>query len=529
MLAFTAHIPCVLTRSSAKSTDSISSRHALTKSTLLTRLPTAYSRVSVGVPPTCVVKSNTVKEYEDADDDDETFGQGTQLGMRVPNLTDEQQAYLDAAKTNKEFMERMQSLAKRMEQDHLIQNQRSGKQTADDYLDNLPNMKMHRSPSTTPSRDPVVIKAEDIVPSIQNKINKQEEKAEDNIQVIEEEIKRINEEIAKAEKEKEQQNIVNDNEQDDTSLESIEEEMQRINQQLVEAASLSNEEDEEEKDVNKDEKTKMRIAQFEQVQKQLQKEIRDANMEPDLEDFDSKAEEIKNQNMESSTVEREIAYLETHLEKLQRDSESDGDEEKLEEEESNTSTSSTTTNMTPSTEEDTQVQVQEENSSKESEGVSIDGLENTAGELDADEKRAAFEALRRQVMMVRGEDMPPIDNEFADPLNVTLPSKRDGPPSYQHDDYGFNNSGDDLLSKRPTREVPSMNQLVTSEDDEGGDIPTGDESEYDSFADQSLDKKLLVEELEMEMKTYTEESRKLLRNHESRMGILLGRLMTLED
>lgn len=470
----------------------------------------------------CVMQSQAEPQSTNDDDDDEAFGMAPVYGMHMPDLSKEDKEYVDAATSNEDFMQRMTSVARRMEQQRLIHNARTGKQTSDSYIESLAKVKMHRSEippkpaSTPPTSKPT--------PSSTIDMGASDDVERDDISDIEAQIARINQDLVNAMTDadlKTGSGIASDIEDDDYS----------------------------EKQLSKD------SAVVDRVQREIREDL--AGKEPDYTALRDKSEAIADlDNLDeggggADMVNRQIAYLESHLAKLKKDAETDGDAEKMEKQSGSTSSGvvneadSTTSgdeslekirtealSMIEKVEEHVRMPDFKQGSGSSGSGPSstspaadsvsqtqesaggprFDGLEDTPGGMSADEKRAAFEALRRQAMEQRqGTAAAAGGNDFADPYNVTLPDKKNRRVTFDDNDFDFDDEGRVDLG---------------SGADSDGDEPSGDEEEYNKMGEvTSVDRRLLIEEIEMEMKSYTEQARSLLRNHESRMSVLLSRLM----
>lgn len=456
---------------------------------------------------------------DDDDDDDEAFGMAPAYGMHMPDLSKEDQEYVDAATSNEDFMQRMTAVVRRIEQQRLIHNARTGKQTPDSYIDSLAKVKMHRSetppkPASTPttSRPPPSTvdtgSSDDVEP--------------DDISDIEAQIARINQDLVKAMTDADLNTgsgIASDIEDDDYSAE-----------QLAEDSAV-----------------------VERVQSEIREDL--ADKEPDYTALRDKSEAIAElDNLDEGAggadmVDRQITYLESHLAKLKKDAETDGDAEKVGEDSGSTSSDVVNDADTTTSDDESLETVRAEalsmmkkveehvrmpgftegsgssvsgpsSSSPAADGVTqtqgsaggprFDGLEDTPGEMSADEKRAAFEALRRQAMEQK-QGAAGAGSDFGDPYNVTLPNKKNRRVTFDDNDFDFDDEG--------------RIDVGSGADSDGGE-PSGDEEEYNKMGEvTSMDRRLLIEEIEMEMKSYTEQARSLLRNHESRMSVLLSRLM----
>lgn len=468
----------------------------------------------------CVMQSQAKSQStNDDDDDDEAFGMAPAYGMYAPNLSKEDQEYVDAATSNEDFMQRMTSVARRMEQQRLIHNARTGKQTSDTYIESLAKVKMHRSetPAKPASTPPASSKPP---PSSSVDTGSSDNVEADSISDIEAQIARINQDLVKA----------------------------MTDADLSTGSGIAS-------DIEDDDYSAEQLAKDSAVVERVQNEIREdlAGKEPDYTALRDKSEAIADlDNVDEGAggadmVDRQIAYLESHLAKLKKDAETDGDVEKMGEKSGSTSSgvvndADTTTSddeslekvraeallMIEKVEEHVRMPDSKEGSSSSvsgppgadsvsktqgsAGGPRFDGLEDTPGEMSAEEKRAAFEALRRQAMEQRqGIATAPAGSDFADPYNVTLPDKKNRRVTFDDNDFDFDDEG---------------RVEVGSGVDADADEPSGDDEEYNKMGEvTSVDRRLLIEEIEMEMKSYTEQARSLLRNHESRMSVLLSRLM----
>lgn len=405
------------------------------------------------------------------EDDDESFGSESSFGVRLPNMPEKEREYLNAATSDKDFIERMRTVARRMDQQESINRARSGRQSADDYIESLSRVSLHTSkspqkyaPSQTNSVTPPVISTSS--PPLSSLTSPFAERDES---VLEQE-----------------------------SVEDIEARIQQLNSDLMNAVNTEerpqNSDSVVERDDYRSEDLTESAAELNALQEKIRTEIRDRAPDPSSIPSPSAgpSSEPVPRYENSNVVDKQIAYLESYLEKLQLEAQAedgtneDGGNEYYEDSE-----------RTEKAREEALSLMEEVNKratqmpDEESSQIQFKGLEDSPGGMTAEEKQAAFESLRKRALMQR----EPL-GEFSDPYNVTLPEKKNDAPNL-----------------------------------DDGDVPTGDESEYDSFAPSAMDRKLLIEEIRMEMKSYTDETRRQLRNHESRMNTLLTRLIatTLDE
>lgn len=440
-----------------------------------------------------------------ADDDSEYFGRSPAYGMRLPNLSKQDQAYLDQAKSEKDFMKRMTQIAHRLDQERKSEGVRSKRQSSEEYIEGLKKLSMEKEElhRAMADDDNVVEESPSVIPtppspppySPSSSSTTPPEPVEDT---------------------------TND---DAGNMEDIEARIAALNKQLMDAVGDDTDFDKDGK-MNSDEvieeysedQLSDGARQIEALQKQIHDQL---GGEPPKMSAPLKAEapaaqtQTDNDNNTSedepspagnaNVVDRQIEYLEHYVSRLKREVIEEGDEEKLVPGEG-PAASEVQDEATLEAQKEARSLMEKLNDKmtnigggQEADGgigAEIGGWENTPGEMSAEEKRAAFEALRQQA--IQGKQM---SDEFSDPFNVTLPEKKDS----------AGGGGDEVGN-------------IDLDFDGDGDVPMGDASEYDSFGPVAGGKKILVEEVEMEMKSYLGEAKRLLRNHESRMNLLLTRL-----
>lgn len=479
------------------------------------------------------------------DDDDESFG-GEQpiYGMRLPNLSPEDREYLDSASSNKEFMRRMVEIAHHMDQRRHIDTLASGRQTPDQYVEGLSSLakedtKKDQSPpqptrvppppplqtapqftNSKPSPAPHTESAsvEDIDAQIaelnrqlveanetganstnQSKIDDGETGSLDDLESHIERLNRnveqvVNDPDEKAETTGSLRAFQAEDNQDDLAEEEVEKRMEDIRRKLAEAAEKGTtvmSDSMEPAPPMTAEELKENFKQSEALRQKIRAEM-GADREVPSNDNDK--------DDRTSSLERQIAAVQKEMEKLQLEEEdedpqgnmrddlsADWDEDDLPAQ-SHDAVKSKASKLLEELERKKTVSYDDDAYGAETVEPRYEGLENTPGEMSADEKKRAFELLRKQVMEQNNEHIP------GDPYNTVLPEKR---------------------------ERPIERELV----DEEGDVPSGDEEEFDSFGPIAGDRKQLVEELEEETKKYIAESRRLLQEHEVKVNVLLSRLM----
>lgn len=481
------------------------------------------------------------------DDDDETFGGENQpvYGMRLPNLSPEDEKYLESAASDKEFMRRMVEIAHRMDQRRQVDTLTSGRQTPDQYVEGLggkakEDTRMDQSPPQPTNIPPPPIQS---VPQFSNSNSSPAPHAEStSVENIDSQIAELNRQLLDAsdpkmgpnnqsetdEREtndigdleaqiellnKNMEQIVSDPDEgvtntdventvedvggpDNLSEEDIEERMKDIRRKLAEASAQGTGVISNATKPTSPMTTEERNEKFDQADA-LRRKIRTEMGADDEQPSDDTMKDDR-----ASSLERQIAAVQKEMEKLKM--EEDDDEESQgnigddlsgdwDDDDDVSSHSDDDVQLKGSRllqelERKKTVNHDGDANDTEMDEPRYEGLEDTPGQMSADEKKKAFEMLRKQVMGQNTERL------YDDPYNTVLPEKR---------------------------ELPTENE----EDDDDGDVPSGDEEEFDSFGPIAGDRKQLVEELEEETKKYITESRRLLQEHEVKMNVLLSRLM----
>lgn len=431
--------------------------------------PTLRTRSRRATHPTCKAAAPNVNDDNDPD--------AQVYGMRLPELSEEDRAFLDKAESDEDFMRRMQRLAHKMDQDRKREGEHEGRQSAEGYLDSLGEARREgrapfpvagsksaakdavaKSVGRPPAQERVDAPPKDAgtprsIEDIEAEMDKLESKLSDAFEVS----SRLEENVASP----------------------------KITEPVEKAASLSPD-------------------AFARTQEQTEKESggEETTLAATVAAEAAAAAGARGRpgGGDSGVVDKQINFLESYLTKLEEEARVEGDAEKLKEDSNDAADDG---QLIPPTPDVTAVmdalnRKVKQNSAfdKHSGGEDVDksgesrvtGLEDTPGGMSAEEKMAAFRAIQQQAMAAKQGG-----NEFADPYNVELPLHKDG-------------SGNVDLSQ--------------------GEMPTEDAADYDSFGEET-NKKLLVEEIEMEMKSYTKESKRLLQNHDSRMNLLLTRLMAM--
>lgn len=437
--------------------------------------------------------SSSSSSSGNSEDDDEVFGANQVYGMQMPNLSAEDREYLNEATSDQDFMRRMQRIARRMDQQRKRESDLSKRQTADDYIESLSRVSKRDVNPQPPSlqtesrRSPRAPLSPPAVSSPTSMSSSSSTSSPSSMPSQPPMYSAPQAESAPVPGEE--------------SIEDVEVRIAKINQELVSAMGSDEQvqtptNSKEIKEYSPSELAEG-VAQVEALQKKMQEEIGDKA--PDASSISALSSRMKKpstQDEDAGVVDKQIAYLEGYLANLKREAEAEAiaaalAQKEEEEEEKNIeddpqAVEAARNKALEMIEKVNKHAIQVRDEPELSKGPTYEGLENTPGEMSAGEKKAAFEELRRRAMQQREPS-----TQFSDPFNVTLPDKRENKVSFDND----------------------------------GDVPTGDESEFDSFDGVSMDKKLLIEEIEMEMKSYTEEAHRLLRNHESRMNTLLSRLM----
>lgn len=480
------------------------------------------------------------------DDDDESFGGENEpvYGMRLPNLSSEDKKYLDSAASDKEFMRRMVEIAHRMDQRRHVDTLTSGRQTPDQYVEGLSgkakqDSTKNQSPPRPTNTPPPPIQS---VPKFSNsnaspaphtesasvedidsqiaELNRQlldasdpergsnnqtgtDERETNDISDLEAQVELLNENIEQIVSDSGEgttnvdakDTVEDDSGPDNLSDEDLEERMKDIRRKLAEASSQGTGVISNASKPSPPMTTEERNEKFDQADS-LRRKIR-----AEMGAVDERPSDDTMKDDRASSLERQIAAVQKEMEKLKM--EEDDDEESQGNIGDDLSGDWDDDDISSHSGEDVQLKgsrlLQELERKKtvshdgDANDTEIDepryeGLEDTPGQMSADEKKKAFEMLRKQVM---GENT---ERFYDDPYNTVLPEKR---------------------------ELPAEDE----EGDEEGDVPSGDEEEFDSFGPIAGDRKQLVEELEVETKKYITESRRLLQEHEVKMNVLLSRLM----
>lgn len=497
------------------------------------------------------------------DDDDETFGGEYKqaYGMRLPNLSPEDKEYLDAATSDKDFMRRMVEIAHRMDQRRHVDTLTSGRQTPDQYVEGLtgvakeraeqkqsPSQSAHISPLPPPSPPPPPPSASQF--SAQ-KASPAPHVESDSVEDIDAQIAELNRQLVEANDfdvvsaddtaddtagEFDSNHLVNDN------LDDLEVQIQRLNENIKQVindsdakSSASADDDSIDAGNHWDDVTQETDSQkrLEKIQKKLADAVEKGAGVPftptepapsmsaedrkkSFDESDALRRKIRkemgadddsddmNTDDRTSSLERQIAAVQREMEKLKMEDDAEevtreylkddlsGDwDESADYEKSDSDVKLKASRLLAELERKKSVDSTSDPVDAKPEEPRYEGLENTPGQMSAEEKMKAFEMLRKQVMGGNKERL------YDDPYNTVLPEKRE-------------------------RSVESRDEM---DEDEGGDEPTGDEDEFDSFGPIAGDAKQLVEELEGETKKYITESRRLLQEHEVKMNVLLSRLM----
>lgn len=466
------------------------------------------------------------KESPDPRDDDGWITHSPSNKFHIPNLPEHERAYLDAHTSDLDFSRRLQQIANRMDQERRAESARVGRQSPDDYIANLnkTTSEQHVKPAAQPSSTPPP------QPQATQKIDNMGDASIDN---VDSKIAELNRELLHASSASSTAPASSATappppapalETDGAEVGDVDARIADLNHRLEEAMSASGgkmpSEPEPTGPLSPDE-LMAGVAEAEALRDRIRLEMNSA-VQPG-------AGVELGTNTEAANMDEKIAGLEQTLSNLRGGSSketpvgdiADVDDKIAGLEETLSKLQGGSTDATASDDEEMaevmkkaqmlMEQLTEQSSVDNGDsGPAFKGLENTPGELSAEEKQEAFEALRRRAMESRGGaavgggEM----EDFNDPYNVTLPERRQGPAG-----------GLEVGDLRETDKEAVM------EEKGEGDVPTGDESEYDLFGPSVADKKLLVEEMEMEMKSYTEEAKRLSSKHASRMSLLITRLM----
>lgn len=447
------------------------------------------------------------QRYDDSINDDTSMGDKSEIyGFKMPNVTPEEQEYLDQATSNEDFMRRMVRIARQMDQ----RRQQEGlkyRQSADNYMDTLSEMgreaaRRRADPSAVPESmetvevqrakpepfaskpvEPGPVELEPVEAGTSNAAEIDEPVVEEfnpeNIDIVARLQKmhesRMKEAIEKA-------GLDDEEEEEEVSLEEGARRIAELQRQIREEIGLGS--------------PSNVVEEIQEPEVEMEKPEQPPAVET-IEDMETGSPE---QNENPSTVDKQIQFLEHYLEKLEREANEEkgsldeedevDDSEQLRKSEIGEQYQATMRELEEHVTFPTKDK-QDEDSEQEEGFV---GLENTAGEMSAEEKIEAFAEIRRQAMAARGQEMP---SGMGDPFNVTLPEQRE----------------------------PDQSQFGRLDD---GDEPSPDsEAEYDAMGAEVGGKGLLLEEIAMEIQAYVKQSRNLLKKHETRMDVLLARLKTL--
>lgn len=392
------------------------------------RTPCVLSTVSL-------TASSSRSDEAQYDDDDATMGeQGPVYGMTIPELTESDKDYLDGSSSNEDFMKRMTEIARRIDRERKIALRKANTQDAEKYLESL-------SRPSAPIIDggPPRVNAGDQYMANLSKTPRKSRVIESPSLPVER---------GNLSMEPGPVGNFNDPVRPET-LESVEDRISKLQDELESVG--------EGIDAN---------ATFEdavELQEAIRKDMGFEGPQP-------------TQGPEPKTIDKQIDFLESYLEKLKQ-------EEEEEEEEENLSGSEDDKNKELLGAESVENEIElTARKLEEKFTPQFEGLQDTPGGMTAAEKMAAFDQLRRQAKNLKAQEP-----NMLDPYNITLPS-------------GKNDDG----------EEPSPDS----------------EQEYDQLGG-AMNKKLLVEEVEAEIARYTTEAKKLLHKHDARMQVLLARLRAL--
>lgn len=479
--------------------------------------------------------SNFSPNDEMDDDDDDSLGSvpdTSDLGMKAPSLTPSEKIYLDGARDTKEYVTRMTDIARKKAKERERLHIEKPRQTPDDYIESLArriedpvqgnyggpridateeymenlgrmyrqNQGIEDSPLPEDRRTRTAPAGPVVDPSLVAKPDDSATELENKIRAVEQEISQVSQSTSKSKEE-------------DISADV----MAKLNEMASLRESEATADDEEDALEMTLEEGARRIAE---LQRQIREEagFQDESFsepEPEPEpprmihsnevESDSVSEPTADANSlrqshvgkDPGTVDKQIEFLQGYLSRLEREAAEDpvADEEE--------STSDATKFVAAEELQATISTLAEEVSKMPSERTAFEGIENSPGEMTAEDKIAIFEELRRRAASEQKQS-----TEFADPFNVTLPERK----SESSDPLNFT--------------LPERNSGADHSD--GGDEPSpGSQAEYDSFDGLSGDKSLLIEEIESEIKAYTRDVKDLLRKHETRLQVLLSRLRML--
>lgn len=343
--------------------------------------------------------------------------------MVVPNLSKSDREYLSAATSNKEFMNRMTSIARRLDHERHQQVERENIETSDDYIEKLSRRSSAAKISKLDASAPAIATE----PSYDGSNDDRQQPFDKDLKTEE-------------------------------NVEDVEDKIQALQRELLEADSMQGanvkevavEEDSEEVQDNID--FEAGAAQITALQKQIQEEMGLTNTQGSVqENGEDKQTPLSVDTSEVETMEKQISFLENYITKLQDEATKEKDPTSVDDQ-----PVEATTDL-DSQLESTVNQLSEHVSRAQHSSPSIEGLEGISGEFTAAEKAEVFEALKTKALNAKPS------SEFADPYNVKLPerahSEGDQPSSSEeeYDAMGLavgGNMGDrELLVKEIDTEV----------------------------------------------------------------------------
>lgn len=434
-------------------------------------------------------------EESASEDDDATFGEpGRVFGMQMPDLTDSDKAFLNAAVSNEDFMARMAQLAHRIDEARKRSNVAEGRTGPDDYMDSLkrapPDLSKEDFPSTGPmpaedylnrlKRPPPDLSshdststgsapADDYMDSLKRPPPKLDDKQYEsrNTNDGEEYMQQLTRKSTEQTQRKESPSPPRPKPVDE-SVRKVQDLQAHLRSQagadaadllpdtVPDAAALDAQIAELQETLRKaagesDEDVEAPTAQQAHPADTGALEAQITAMEAELQ----AATGEERDDGEVGEVDKRIDFLEEYLSKLKKEEEQQVMKERI---------GGAVDDLARSTET----------------GPKFEGLENAPGELTEQEKIEAFEAIRRKAMMRTQQKQ----DEFADPLAKPLPT---GKSKEQQEDVDV-----DL--------------------EKGAGMSEAD---------------FVISDLDAEVKTYLFDAKQLLNEHETRMRALLAKLRDL--